>query len=121
MSNTDHELAYPGEFEVLRTKAEAGFWDSGQLVLTNYRLIWTPSLLAKTPAFSFDLADIASVKQVRLPKYLFLSTSLRFTLRSGAVYEIHRPQEDVNRLQYLIDDYRRREPYRPGKLFEAES
>src|SRR5207249_322515 len=97
MNTTDDALAYPGEFEVLRTKAEAGLWDSGHLVLTNYRLSWTPSRLAKTPAFSIDLSDIASVRQVRLPVYLFLSTSLRFRLRDGAVYEIHRPLEDVNR------------------------
>lgn len=120
MSDTE-ALEYPGEFEVLRTKAEAGFWDSGQLTLTNYRLSWTPSRLAKTPAFSFDLADIESVRQARVASYLFLSASLRITLRNGAVYEIHRPQEDINRLQYMIDDYRRRGPYRPGKLFEAES
>jgi hypothetical protein len=113
-------LRYPGEFEVLRTKAEAGFWDSGTLVLTNYRLAWTPSRLAKTPAFSFDLADVVSVEQVRLPAYLFLSTSLRVRLRDGSAYEIHRPLEDINRLQHLVEDYRRRGPYRPGKLFEAE-
>jgi hypothetical protein len=111
-------LKYPGEFEVLRTKAEAGLWDAGTLVMTNYRLAWTPKRFAKTPAFSFDLAEIASVRQVRLPKYLFLSVSLRFTLRGGSVYEIHRPSEDVNRLQHLVDDYRKRERYRPGKLFE---
>src|ERR1041385_621084 len=108
---------YPGEFEVLRTKAEAGLWDSGQLVLTNYRLQWTPSRLAKTPAFEFELADIATIRQVRLPIYFFLSISLRFRLKNGAVYVIHRPQEDVNRLQHVIDDYRSRERYQPGKLF----
>jgi uncharacterized protein YehS (DUF1456 family) len=27
---------FPGEFEVLRTKAEAGFHDTGELVLTNF-------------------------------------------------------------------------------------
>jgi hypothetical protein len=106
---------------VLQTKAEAGFWDSGQLTLTNYRLMWTPSRLAKTPAFVINLADIDEVRQVRVPSYLFLSTSLRIHMRDGSVYEIHRPQEDVNRLQYLINDYRRRGPYRPGTLFEAES
>lgn len=111
------EERYPGEYEVLRTKAEAGTWDSGQLVLTNYRLSWTPSRLATTPAFTFDLEQIAAVKRVRLPTYLFLSESLRFTLRDGSVYQIHRPQEDINRLQSLIEDYRRRERYRPGMLF----
>ena len=114
-------LRYPGEFEVLRTKAEAGFWDSGTLVLTNYRLAWTPSRLAKTPAFSFDLAEIAKVEQVRVPTYLFLSLSLRFRLRNGAVYEVHRPQEDDNRLEHLVEDYRKRGPYTPGKLFEGEA
>ena len=112
---------YPGEFEVLSTKAEAGTWDTGQLVLTNYRVSWTPSRLARTPAFSFDLDQIAAIKRVRLPTYLFLSESLRFTLRDGSVYVIHRPQEDVNRLQNLIEDYRRRERYRPGMLFEGRS
>ena len=114
-------LAYPGEFEVLRTKAESGFWDGGQLVLTNYRLRWTPSRFAKTPAFSFDLANIASVRQVRLLKYLFLAPSLRFTLRDGTVYEIHSPKEDVNRLRHVVEDYRSRERYRPGTLFEDRS
>jgi hypothetical protein len=111
------EDRYPGEFEVLRTKAESGLWDSGQLVLTNYRLSWVPSRLASTPEFTFDLDQVASVKRVRVPSYFFLSESLRFTLRNGSVYEIHRPQEDINRLQHLIEDYRRRERYRPGMLF----
>lgn len=112
---------YPGEFEVLRTKAEAGLWDSGQLIVTNYRLSWEPSRLASTPAFTFDLDQIESLRRVRLPSYLFLSESLRFTLRNGSVYEIHRPQEDINRLQNLIEDYRRRERYRPGMLFGGGS
>jgi len=118
--NEPGNLAYPGEFDVLRTKAESGVWNAGTLVVTNYRVTWTPSRLAKTPAFSFDLADIASIRQVRLPLYLFLSTSLRFRLRSGAVYDVHRPAEDVNRIQHVIDDYRKRERYRPGTLFGAE-
>lgn len=121
MKQTDDASgAYPGEFEVLRTKAEAGFWDSGTLVLTNYRVRWTPARLAKTPAFEFDLEDIASVTQTRLPTYLFMSVSLRFRLRSGAIYEIHRPEEDVNRLQHLVDDYRKRERYQPGALFGGD-
>lgn len=118
MSDADR---YPGEFEVLSTKAEAGLWDSGTLVLTNYRLIWTPSRLAKTPAFAFDFAQVASITHVRVPAYLFLSTSLRFTLADGSVYDIHRPLEDVNRIQHLVEDYRRRGPYQPGRLFETDS
>ena len=119
MSTLGGTEQYPGEFEILRTKAEAGLWDSGQLVLTNFRLKWTPSRLAKTPAFEFDLAEIRSMRQVRTAKYFFMAPSLRFRLRSGAVYEVHKPQEDVNRLEQLIEEYRRRERYTPGKLFEA--
>lgn len=115
------ELRYPGEFEVLRTKAEAGLWDSGQLTITNYRVRWEPSRIAKTPAFEFDLADIVAIRQVRLPSYLFLAHSLRFKLRNGMYYDIHKPQEDINRVQHLIDDYRRRERYQPGSLFGAGS
>ena len=106
---------------VLRTKAESGLWDSGQLVLTNHRLSWTPSRLASTPAFSFDLSQIESVRRVRPPAYLFLVQSLRFRLRSGAVYEIHQPKEDIHRIQELVEYYRKREPYRPGALFESGS
>ena len=40
-------MTHPGEFEVLRTKAEAGLWDSGYLTITNYRIRWTPSRIAK--------------------------------------------------------------------------
>ena len=118
MTPTRDSYTYPGEFEVLRTKAEAGWWDSGQLVVTNYRLSWTPSRLSQTPAFSFDLADVASMRLVRLPKYFFMTLSLRFMLRGGATYEIHRPAEDIHTLAKTIDEYRVRERYRPGKLFE---
>jgi hypothetical protein len=121
MSDAMKHPGYPGEFEVLRTKAEAGLWDSGYLTITNYRISWEPSRMAKTPRFEFELADIAAIRQVRLPTYFFLSPSLRFKLRTGMYYDIHRPQEDINRLQHVIDDYRRRERYQPGKLFEAES
>jgi hypothetical protein len=110
-------LQYPGEFEVLRTKAESGFWDAGTLVITNYRVTWTPSRFSKTPAFSFDLDRVESVRQVRTAKYLFLAPSLRFRLRDGTVYEIGRTHEDVNRVRHLVEDYRRRERYRPGSLF----
>jgi hypothetical protein len=110
-------LAYPGEFEVLRTKAEAGFWDAGTLTVSNYRVAWTPARFSKTPAFAFDLDRVESIKLVRSPKYLFLIPSLRIQLRGGPVYEIARTHEDIHRVQHLIDDYRRRERYRPGSLF----
>jgi hypothetical protein len=110
-------LSYPGEFEVLRTKAETGFWDAGTLEVTNYRVTWTPTRFSKAPAFSFDLDQISSVRQVRTIKYMFLAPSLRIALRDGSIYEIGRTHEDINRVQHVIDDYRRRERYRPGSLF----
>ena len=118
---TADSLAYPGEFEVLRTKAEAGFWDSGTLTITNYRVSWTPSRFSKTPAFSFDLDKVKAVKQVRTVHYLFLIPSLKFTLADGSFYVIHRPHEDINRVQHLVDDYRRRDRYQPGSLFGGGS
>jgi hypothetical protein len=111
---------YPGEFEVLQTKADAGWWDAGQMVLTNHRLQWKPARLSNTPAFEFELSELASVQQVRLPQYLFLSPSLRFTLRDGRVYHIHNPGEDINHLERVVNEYRLRKPYQPGMLFEAE-
>lgn len=110
-------LAYPGEFEVLRTKAETGFWDSGTLVVTNYRVSWTPARFSKTPAFAFDLDRVESTKIVRPPRYAFAVPALRIRLRDGSVYEVARTQEDVNRVRHVVDDYRRRERYRPGSLF----
>ena len=110
-------LTHPGEFEVLRTKAEAGFWDSGTLVVTNYRVSWTPARFSKSPKFSFDLDQIESLKQVRTIQYLFMAPSLRFRLKGGATYIVGRTHEDVNRVQSVIDDYRRRERYQPGSLF----
>ncbi len=117
----DASLSYPGEFEVLSTKAESGFWDKGHLRLTNYRLTWTPSRFAKQPAFSLDLDKIASVRAVRSPKYLFMVPGLRLTMRDGAVYEIHNSKEDARRVQQLVDEYRSRERYRPGSLFGGGS
>jgi hypothetical protein len=121
VSATDDSHAYPGEFEVLRTKAETGTWDSGTLVVTNYRVSWAPSRFSKAPSFSFRLEDIESVKQVRSIKYLFLGPTLRIRLRDGAVYEVSRTGEDINRVKHVIDDYRGRERYRPGSLFEGGS
>jgi hypothetical protein len=117
VTTNEGSLDYPGEFEVLRTKAEAGSYDSGTLVLTNYRLTWTPSRFSQKSAFSVDFEKIASVRQFRSIKYLFLMPSLRITLRDGTLYEIHNPKEDLNRVQHLIEDYRSRERYRPGSLF----
>ena len=117
----DDSLTYPGEFEVLRTKADAGLWDSGEVRVTNYRLTWTPSRFSQTAAFSFDLDKIASVRLVRSVKYLFMAPALRFTLRDGTVYEIYNPKEDARRLQHVVDDYRSRERYRPGSLFGGGS
>lgn len=110
-------LEYPGEFEVLRTKAETGAYDSGTVVLTNYRLTWTPGRMSQKSEFSFDLDQIASVRQFRSLYYLFAVPSLRITLRDGSRYDVHNPKEDINRVQHLIDDYRRRERYQPGSLF----
>ncbi len=114
-------LSYPGEFELLRTKAESGFWDQGTLVVTNYRVSWTPSRFAKTSSFSFDLADITSVRQIRSPIYAFMVPSLRFTLQNGAVYDVHKPKDDINRVQHVVDDYRKRDRYQPGSLFGDRS
>ena len=58
---TADPLAYPGEFEVLRTKAEAGLWDSGNLTVTNYRVMWAPSRFAKTPAFAAQRRSVFTV------------------------------------------------------------
>jgi hypothetical protein len=117
----DASQNYPGEFEVLRTKAEAGFWDQGQLRLTNYRLTWTPSRFAKTPAFTIELDKIASTRIIRSLKYLLMAPGLRLTLRDGTIYEIYNPKEDMRRLQQLVDDYRSRERYQPGSLFGGGS
>jgi hypothetical protein len=115
---TGDSLTYPGEFEVLRTKADAGLWDTGELLVTNYRVSWTPkSRFNNTAAFSFDLDKVASVRQLRSVKYLFMAPALRFTLRDGTVYEIYNPKEDAARLRHVVDDYRARERYRPGSLF----
>lgn len=118
---TEKSLDYPGEFEVLRTKAECGAWDSGTLVLTNYRLTWTPSRFSKSSTFSIDLDQIATVRQFRSIYYLFMMPSLRITLRDGARYDIHNPKENINRVQHVVEDYRKRERYRPGSLFGSET
>ena len=119
---TDDSLTYPGEFEVLRTKADAGLWDSGQLRVTNYRVSWTPtSRFNNTAPFSFDLDKIASVRLLRSIKYLFAAPAVRFTLRDGTSYEIYNPKEDAARVRQVVEDYRSRERYRPGSLFGSGS
>jgi len=110
-------LTYPGEFEVLRTKADTGWWEGGELTVTNYRLAWKPNRFAHASAFEFDLDGVRATHVVRSPKTLFLSLSIRIALVSGAVYEIHNPRDDANRVVSVIEDYRKRERYRPGSLF----
>lgn len=120
--NGDESLSYPGEFEVMRSKALAGTWgQTGEMVMTNYRVRWTPSRYVTAPSISFDLADITSASITRSVKTLFLMAVLRISTRGGAVYEIHPMQEDIHRVLHVINDYRRRERYRPGKLFEEGS
>lgn len=110
-------LEYPGEFEVLRTKADSGWLEGGELRITNYRLAWTPNFMARAPGFEFDLDDVRSVRVVRSLKTFFMSQSLRVVLKDGGVYELHKPREGVNRVLSVIEDYRSRERYRPGSLF----
>ena len=38
-------------------------------------------------------------------------------IKDGAVYEIHKPKDDANRVLSVIEDYRNRERYKPGSLF----
>ena len=119
--NEPGNLAYPGEFDVLRTKAESGVWNAGTLVVTNYRVVWTPSRFSKGTGFAFDLDQVESVRLVRTLTYAFLVPSVRFRLKNGAVYEVGRMQEDPHRVRHVVEDYRRRERYRPGSLFGESS
>lgn len=116
MTTTD-SLTYPGEFEVLRTKVDSGWLEGGELTVTNYRLAWKPNRFAHAPAFEFDLEDIRSVRVVRSVKTFFLAPSLRILLKDGSVYELHKPKDDANRVLSVIEDYRKRERYKPGSLF----
>ena len=57
------------------------------------------------------------MRVVRSLKTLFFSPTIRIVLKDGAVYEIHKPKDDANRVHSVIEDYRRRERYKPGSLF----
>lgn len=116
MTATD-SLEYPGEFEVLRTKADSGWLEGGELVITNYRLSWTPNRFAHAPAFELPLDAIRTVRVVRSLKTFFLAPSIRIAMREGGIYELHSPKTDANRVLSLIEEYRSRERYRPGSLF----
>ena len=116
MTTTD-SLTYPGEFEVLRTKADSGWFEGGELTVTNYRLAWKPNRFARFPAFGFDLEAIRSVRVIRSVKTFFFAPPIRIVLKDGAVYEIHKPKDDANRVLSVIEDYRNRERYKPGSLF----
>jgi hypothetical protein len=116
MTTTD-SLTYPGEFEVLRTKADSGWFEGGELTVTNYRLAWKPNRFARFPAFGFDLEAIRTVRVIRSVKTLFFAPTIRIVLKDGAVYEIHKPKDDANRVLSVIEDYRNRERYKPGSLF----
>ena len=114
---TTDSLTYPGEFEVLRTKADSGWLEGGELTVTNYRLAWKPNRFAHAPAFGFDLADIRTTRLVRSIKTFFFAPTIRIVLKDGAVYELHKPKDDANRVLSVIEDYRKRERYKPGSLF----
>jgi len=101
---------------MLTTKAEFGWWDSGTLVCTNYRLLWFPSRFAEAAKFEIQLRDVISCMQVRSPKYLFLQPSLKIVLRTGMSYELHN-MKDINEVQKIVVQNMGRERYQPGSLF----
>ena len=43
--------------------------------------------------------------------------TVRIELKDGAVYELQNPKEGANRVLTVIEDYRKRERYKPGSLF----
>ena len=106
----------PGEYELLKTKAEYGWWDSGTLLLTNQRLLWFPGRFASAKQLEIDLLKVASCVQVRSIKYLFMRPSLRLMLKDGAMHELHDFKE-IDETQRLILQNMNRRPYQPGTLF----
>jgi hypothetical protein len=107
----------PGEYEVFTKPARYGS-RSGQLVLTNQRLIWRPSF--KPKASETDMLLIAherinSFDAVRPWQTLFLSTALLIRMRDGETLTLY--TSAAHTMLPTIRQFMSRSRYRPGDLF----
>lgn len=107
----------PGEFEVLKTKADFGFLKSGTFVLSNYRLFWFPSKRTNAAAVEIDLGDVVTCYVTRSVLYFFLFPALRVITRNRRTCDFYLPKE-LDHAVRSIAQFMQRDRYQPGSLFQ---
>lgn len=107
----------PGEFEVLKTKADYGFMKSGVLTLSNYRLFWHPSKRTNAESVEIDLGEVINCSVTRSVIYFFLFPALRVVTRKRRVYDFYLPKE-LDHAVRSITQFMQRDRYQPGSLFQ---
>lgn len=107
----------PGEFEVLKTKADYGFFKSGTLLLSNYRLFWFPKKHTNAGSAEIDLSTVVNCFATRSVVYFFLFQSLRVVTRDRRAYDFYVPK-DLDHAIRSISQFMSRDRYQPGSLFQ---
>ncbi|MCS6884588.1 MAG: hypothetical protein RMM17_08315 [Acidobacteriota bacterium] len=107
----------PGEFEVVRVKAEREWWQAGELIVTNHRLFWFASN-SKVPLVELDLREVLGCVKTRSWYYLGLYPSVKVLLSNGSSEQFH-AVASCDFVVSQIEQFAGKERYKPGMLFKS--
>lgn len=113
---------HPGEFEVLRTRAERAWWESGTLILTNHRLCWFIGATHRqsAPTIEIDLQQVLGCVEIRSWYYLLARPALKILLVNGKSVDLH-GISDYGGVKSNIERFMGQDRYTPGSLFSNPS
>ncbi|MBL8148473.1 MAG: hypothetical protein JNN15_00920 [Blastocatellia bacterium] len=108
----------PGEFEILRTKAERAWWESGLLLVTNHRFFWFSwNKSSQQPVIEIDLRGVLGCIETKSWYYLLARPALKILLTNGRSLEFH-GIEDFGGVKMNVERLMGQERYTPGALFK---
>ncbi|MEW6730535.1 MAG: hypothetical protein AB1489_04260 [Acidobacteriota bacterium] len=106
----------PGEFEVLKTKAERAWWNGGTLLITNHRLFWFPTSTKGAPAVEIDLRQVLGCVEVRSWYYFLMRPALKILISNGTSIDFH-GISNFTAAKVNIERLMGQDRYTPGALF----
>jgi hypothetical protein len=113
----DPKIAFnPGEFEVLKTRAERAWWERGLLIITNHRLFWFPAIPENAATVEIDLQKVLGCTETRSWYYFLAKPALRVLLTTGKSVDFHGIQ-DYDGVKRNIERFMGHDRYTPGTLF----
>jgi hypothetical protein len=109
----------PGEFEVLKTRAEREWWQSGTLILTNHRLFWFPDATQNASSIEVDMQKVLGCVETRSWYYFLAKPALKVLLVTGKSVIFH-AVKDFDGVKRNIESFMGHDRYTPGSLFSSK-